>query len=173
MHMYRSSQHVAKLAARPGTRHQRKTASNYAGSSILLLHACLQPDSPPAGSHASKFKPDETPVLRQPRQTGTGSKREARATPSIPCLASRAAGCAQLFPLAHSLSCPLEPHNLSLFVLSFRRAAASSSTGKEGRRAGKIVSRCCGAAAGAVDNRCWFLLSAIFCSLPTGRFACA
>ena len=51
MHVYRSSQHVAKLAARPGTRHQRKTASNYAGSSILLL----QPASPPqAASHASK-----------------------------------------------------------------------------------------------------------------------
>lgn len=51
MHVYRSSQHVAKLVARPGTRHQRKTASNYAGSSILLL----QPASPPqAASHASK-----------------------------------------------------------------------------------------------------------------------
>jgi hypothetical protein len=62
VHVYRSSQHVAKLAARPGTRHQRKTASNYAGSSILLL----QPASPPqAASHASKqaSKPDETPAM--------------------------------------------------------------------------------------------------------------
>lgn len=129
-----SSQHVA---ARPGTRHQRKTASNYAGSSILL---CSQQ----AAQCASV--PVRKPACHANR-TGLRSKEaDARATHRFWRL-GRLRASLPIGPLAFL------PVGTTLFLLSF---AGRRQTGFDGQADGRRPS-----AAGTVANRCWSLA---FCS---------
>jgi hypothetical protein len=113
--------------------------------------------------HASK--PDETPVYASHSPDRNRASKTMKHAPRIRFLASRAAGCALPFPLAHSLSCPLGGNHISFFLRPFFcREAASSSTGKRARElvAAAVRRR----RARAVDNRCWFLLPSFLCFAP-------
>jgi len=141
------SQHVAKLVARPGTRHQRKTAHNYAGFSILL---CSQK----ASRRASICKPckQANHANSLPAGQGSGAEAEARATHRFWRL-GRLRTC---LPIGFLAFLPVGTTSFFLFFAGRRRQRAS-------RR------RAPGQALRAAAARCQPVLVLAFMLLPTRR----